>query len=134
MTTSSPETARLEAHLEHVRDDIGEMKDAISRMATAINTLTAIETKQAEHGSAISRAFGEIGDVRSRVSALELQQPMYRQTQGIVQKAVELVLVAVLGALLAMVVIKPQEVKQPATALQQPAGKEMEAQRNGAPK
>lgn len=135
MTTSNPETARLEAHLEHVRDDIGEMKNSIAEVAKAINTLATIETKQAEHASAISRAFGEIGSVSDRVKVLELQQPLSRQTQGIVNRAVEFVLIAVFGALLAVVVTKPAEVKAPAVIIQPAQGqKTMEAQTNGAPK
>lgn len=104
--TENPETARLEAHLEHVRGDIGEMKSAINDMAKAIQTLTAVETKQAEHGDSIRRAFGEISDVRSRVKTLELQQPLNKQTQSIVNKAIEVVLIAVLGGILSMILFK----------------------------
>lgn len=135
MTASNPETARLEAHLEHVRDDIGEMKVVISDMAKAIRTLTSIEAKQEEHNGAISRCFSEINEVRVRVTALEIQQPLNKQTQGVVNKAVEVVLIAVLGALIALVVVKPAEVKaQPVVVQSSPTAKGMEVQSHGTPK
>lgn len=135
MTASNHETARLEAHLEHVRDDIGEMKVVISDMAKAIRTLTSIEAKQEEHNGAISRCFTEIGEVRARVTSLEIQQPLAKQTQGVVNKAVEVILVAVLGALIALVVVKPAEVKaQPAVIQASPASKGVEVQTHGAAK
>lgn len=133
MTTPETEIALLGAHLGHVREDISEMRVSMDAMAKAITTLTAIETKQTEHSQAIGRAFNEIGEVRSRVMTLELAQPMAKQTQGIVSKAVEMILVAVLGALLALVVIKPSDVK-PAVIQAAPVTKGGEAQSHGATK
>lgn len=142
MTSSSPETARLEAHLEYVRADIGQMKTTLSDVARAIQTLSKIEARQDEHKGALERAFGGLKEVgvrvdalSARVAALESAQPMARQTQGIVNKAVEVVLIAVLGALIALVVVKPAEVKaQPVVIQASPGGKGMEGQTHGTPK
>lgn len=128
----STDIATLGAHMEHVREDISEMKGTIAEVAKAVTELARIEVKQAEQASAIGRAFGEIGDVRKRVEALELAQPGAKQTQGLVNKVVEYVLIAVLSALLALVVVKPEQAKAvPAVSVQQKAP---EAQTNGSTK
>ena len=128
----STDIATLGAHMEHVREDISEMKVTIADVAKAVHALAAVEIKQAEQSSAIGRAFGEIGNVRKRVEALEVAQPVAKQTQGLVNKAVEYVLIAVLAALLALVVVKPEQVKAvPAVHIPQKAP---EAQANGSSK
>lgn len=127
----TPDIAALHAHMEHVREDIGEMKSTIAAVARAVTTLAAVEVKQTEQGNAIGRAFGEIADVRKRVEVLEVAQPVAKQTQGIVSKLVEYVLIAVLSAVLALVVVKPEQTK-PAAAIAQPAQNKGIEGRNGA--
>lgn len=128
----STDIATLGAHMEHVREDISEMRGTIAKVADAVTELARIEVRQSEHNDAIKRAFGEISDVRKRVEVLEVAQPVAKQTQGLVNKVVEYVLVAVLTALLALVVLKPEQVKAvPSVNVPQKA---QEAQSSGSPK
>ncbi|MBS0370210.1 MAG: hypothetical protein JSS57_13515 [Proteobacteria bacterium] len=78
----------IQEALESVRDDIREIKSAISKMAEAVVRLAVLEEKQSTQAQAQERAFGAISKLEARVRDLEQSQPVQKLTAGWVVSAV----------------------------------------------
>ena len=105
------ERARIDAvnaqKLDTLIGDVGELKMSMRELTTAVNRLALIEERQANAQDALGRAFKEIEKHDVRIKSLELAEPLQKQSSDIVQKAVGMVMAAVVGALISLVVLKP---------------------------
>jgi hypothetical protein len=106
-TTPPGEQRLLEAviRVERMGADIGEIKNSIKEMASAITRLAIFEERQAHDRLEIARVIRGLDVHDARIVTLELAQPLQRQTTDWVGKAVWLVLGAVIMAVLAVVVV-----------------------------
>lgn len=64
-------TARLEARLDELRGDVGDLKTAMRDMATALTQIALVEERQAQAAAALERAFSAVTKVDARVGKLE---------------------------------------------------------------
>ena len=62
-------TARLEARLDELRGDVGDLKTAMRDLATALTQI--VEERQAQAAAALERAFSAVAKVDARVGKLE---------------------------------------------------------------
>jgi len=69
-----------------LREDIGELKDAMKEMAKAMERLARLEERDIERRSSIDRAFSEITKLEARVVALEQQAPASNRTNAWIDK------------------------------------------------
>lgn len=133
-TPHDPTVAVAVARLEAMTGDLQEIKGTLRELITQVGKLAVIEADQRNSNAAIERAFKEIErmgkrfddelvNVNRRIKTLEDAQPLQRQATDWVQKAVTMLLVAALGALISMVVIAPKA--QPAL----PVGQVMQERR-----
>lgn len=95
MTTETPAT---KGELQSLRDDVSDMKDALVRLADAYTKLAILEERQANSKSANERAFELIEKLTTRVHALEQQAPIHKQSSEWVNKAIGLLIAALIGA------------------------------------
>lgn len=72
----------LQEALDGVRDDVKEIKSAMSRMAEAVVRLAVLEERHTTVSNALERAFGAISKLEARVRDLEQAQPVQRLTSG----------------------------------------------------
>ena len=70
-------------------DDIGELKEALRQIASAVTRLALVEERQMQTNEALSRAFKQIDKVElkitsidQRIGALERMQPQQQQTSA----------------------------------------------------
>ena len=70
-------------------DDVGELKETLRQIATAVTRLALVEERQSQTNEALSRAFKQIDKVElkltgieQRIGALERMQPLQQQTNG----------------------------------------------------
>lgn len=99
-STKSPETIKeVGIHLGYISKDVAELKELINKQAEHYATLNFVEALKVE-------ADLEHKDHRERIERLEIKTTSYPLVEKIVFAAVGLVLVAVLGALIGLVVIK----------------------------
>ena len=76
-------------------DDVGELKETLRQIATAVTRLALVEERQSQTNEALARAFKQIdkidaklGSIDTRVAAMEKTQPLHQQTTGWVNSAV----------------------------------------------
>ena len=76
-------------------EDVGELKETLRQIASAVTRLALVEERQMQTNEALSRAFKQIDKldlkltaVEQRLGALERMQPMQQQTNGWVLTAV----------------------------------------------
>jgi hypothetical protein len=121
INTEATENRRLiEAviRVEAMGRDITEIKATTQQLATAISKMTLIEERQANDREAQTRIFGILEKHDGRINTLELAQPLQNQTTDWVNKAMWLVVGAVLSAVVAMVVFnRATDVHRPATPI-----------------
>jgi hypothetical protein len=91
--------------VESMGTDISDIKKSVRDMALAITRLAVFEERQTHDRSEITRVIKELGEHDRRIDTLELAQPLLALTTSWVQKAVWLVVGAVIAAVLALVVI-----------------------------
>lgn len=84
--------------LDQIIDNVDELKEAVRSLTQSVNRLAILEERLATNADSLGRAFKEIGKHDKRINALELAQPLQKQSSDIVQKVVALVLAAVIGA------------------------------------
>lgn len=87
--------------IDGVREDIREMKTALSRMADAMVRLAVLEERHLTVAGALERAFSAISKLEARVRELEQLQPVQKLASGWVTGAVSFG-----GGLLASIVLK----------------------------
>lgn len=70
-------------------DDVGELKEALRQIATAVTRLALVEERQSQTNEALSRAFKQIDKVEikltgieQRLGSLERLQPQQQQTSA----------------------------------------------------
>ena len=70
-------------------DDVGELKETLRQIATAVTRLALVEERQSQTNEALSRAFKQIDKVEikltsieHRLVALERMQPQQQQTSA----------------------------------------------------
>lgn len=86
------------AKLDQIIDNVDDLKKAVGELTKSVNRLAIIEERQATTSDSLGRAFKEIEKHDKRINALELAQPIQKQSSDIVQKAVAIILAAVIGA------------------------------------
>ena len=76
-------------------DDVGELKETLRQIATAVTRLALVEERQSQTNEALSRAFKQIDKVElkltgieQRLVSLERVQPLQQQTNGWVMTSV----------------------------------------------
>lgn len=91
--------------MEGQASDIAEIKGSMKEMTIALNKLAIVEERQSQDRSALDRAFKGVADHEVRIKRLEQAQPLQQQTTDWVQKALWLVVGAVISAVLSLVVL-----------------------------
>ena len=76
-------------------DDVGELKETLRQIASAVTRLALVEERQMQTNEALSRAFKQIDkldlkltSIEQRLGALERMQPQQQQTTTWVVSAV----------------------------------------------
>ena len=76
-------------------EDVGELKETLRQIASAVTRLALVEERQMQTNEALSRAFKQIDKfdlkltvVEQRLGALERMQPIQQQTNGWVMTSV----------------------------------------------
>jgi len=76
-------------------DDVGELKETLRQIATAVTRLALVEERQMQTNEALSRAFKQIDKldlkltgIEQRLGTLERMQPLQQQTNGWVMTSV----------------------------------------------
>jgi len=98
--------ALLEQRVDQMRDDIKELKTAITSIAQSLQVLSALEVKHMETREALSRAFTEITGHDQRLHVIENDMPVLRLTSSAARAIGWLVITAVVGAVLVLVLTK----------------------------
>ena len=76
-------------------EDVGELKETLRQIASAVTRLALVEERQMQTNEALSRAFKQIDKldlkltgIEQRIGSLERMQPMQQQTNGWVMTSV----------------------------------------------
>ena len=76
-------------------DDVGELKETLRQIASAVTRLALVEERQMQTNEALSRAFKQIDKldlkltgIEQRIGTLERMQPLQQQTNGWVMTSV----------------------------------------------
>ena len=76
-------------------EDVGELKETLRQIASAVTRLALVEERQMQTNEALSRAFKQIDKldlkltgIEQRIGSLERMQPIQQQTNGWVLTAV----------------------------------------------
>lgn len=72
--------------LDLLHADVGDMKEAIKTLATAINRLAVVEERLGNTSQALERAFVALDKVETRIALLEQKAVTSAQTSGWVEK------------------------------------------------
>ena len=79
-------------------DDVGELKETLRQIASAVTRLALVEERQMQTNEALSRAFKQIDKldlkltgIEQRLGTLERLQPLQQQTNGWVLTSVWIV-------------------------------------------
>ena len=79
-------------------DDVGELKETLRQIATALTRLALVDERQMQTNEALSRAFKQIDKldmkltgIEQRLGTLERMQPLQQQTNGWVMTSVWIV-------------------------------------------
>ncbi|ENO82063.1 hypothetical protein B447_04978 [Thauera sp. 27] len=70
-------------------DDVGELKETLRQIASAVTRLALVEERQSQTNEALGRAFkqidkidGKLTSIEQRVAAIEKEMPGQRQTSS----------------------------------------------------
>jgi hypothetical protein len=80
-------TSGISVKLDLLHADVGDMKEAIKTLATAINRLAVVEERLGNTSQALERAFVALEKVEARLAALEQTAVTSKQTNAWVDKA-----------------------------------------------
>lgn len=89
------------AKIDAMSTDMSELKSSFKELAMAVSRLAVIEERQTVTNESISRAFKNLDALSTRVSTLEMAQPIQKQSSDFVQQAVKYIVAIVLGAVVA---------------------------------
>lgn len=93
--------------MQGMSEDMAEIKTTMKELASAVQRLAVIEEKQTGLKSDIERALSEITKVGDRVTVLEQDRPLQKQSSDFVQTAVKYIVAAALGGLLSGIIRVP---------------------------
>lgn len=86
---SDPDINVVITRLGLLSDDVGELKETLRQIATAVTRLALVEERQSQTNEALSRAFKQIDKVElkltgieQRLVSLERVQPQQQQTSA----------------------------------------------------
>lgn len=82
------ETDVLHAELRAMREDVSEIKGAVSKVADALERLARLEERHSTVAGALERAFGAISKIEARLRELEQAAPVQKLTSGWVTNGV----------------------------------------------
>lgn len=88
------------AKIDAMSTDMSELKSSFKELAMAVARLAIIEERQTVTNESINRAFKTLDALSTRVTTLELAQPIQKQSSDFVQKAVGYIVAIVLGAII----------------------------------
>lgn len=84
--------------LDLLSEDVGELKETLRQIASAVTRLALVEERQMQTNEALSRAFKQIDKldmkltgIEQRLGTLERMQPLQQQTNGWVMTSVWIV-------------------------------------------
>lgn len=95
------ETDVVHAELRAVREDVTEIKGAVSKVADALERLARLEERHSTVAGALERAFSAIAKAEARLRDIEQAQPVNRLASGWVMNGAYAA-----GGMLAMLVLK----------------------------
>jgi hypothetical protein len=78
----------LTVRLDLLREDIGDMKNAISQLATSVNRLAVVEERLGNTSQALERAFKALEKIEQRLNVLETTAVSSKKTNEWVDKAI----------------------------------------------
>jgi tetratricopeptide (TPR) repeat protein len=76
----------ISVKLDLLHADVGDMKEAIKTLATAINRLAVVEERLGNTSQALERAFIALDKVEQRISSLEQAAVVSKQTNSWFEK------------------------------------------------
>lgn len=82
------ETEVMHAELRAMREDVSEIKGAVSKVADALERLARLEERHSTVAGALERAFVAISKIEGRLRELEQSQPVQKLTTGWVTNGV----------------------------------------------
>ena len=94
--------------IDAITNDMSDLKSTMKELVTAVGRLAVVEERQTSTNDSMGRAFKQLDTLSAKVSALELAQPIQKQSSDLVQKAVGYVVAVVLGAIVAGIWRAPQ--------------------------
>lgn len=74
--------------LESLHGDVGDMKQVLRDLTTAVTKLAIVEERQGQAAISLERAFKVLEKVEGRLDALERREPMNTQASEWVTRAV----------------------------------------------
>lgn len=80
--------ALLTQRVETIHEGFGEVRVVLQKLTDAVNTLALVEERQAQLSASLERAFNALEKVDARVSTLEMQVPVTRQTSEWVHRGI----------------------------------------------
>lgn len=95
------ETDVMHAELRAMREDLSEIKGAVSKVADALERLARLEERHSTVAASLERAFSAISKVESRLRELEQASPIQKLASGWVTNGVWAA-----GGMLAMMLLK----------------------------
>ncbi len=102
MSSEAPVTR---SELQSLQHDVSSIRDSMAKLASAYTELAVLKERQANHQDANEKAIESLqlqaAAIAARVAALESQAPITKQSSDWVQKAVGLIVAAVIGAAVA---------------------------------
>lgn len=94
------ESAILAVKIEAMGSDLQEIKSSMKELVSAVSRLAVVEERQSTTNDAIGRAFKDIAAIGARVTILEANQPIQKQSSDMVQTAIKYLVAIVLGAVI----------------------------------
>lgn len=82
------ETDVIRVELRAMREDLSEIKGAVSKVADALERLARLEERHSTVAGALERAFCSITKIEQRLSTIEIAQPVQKLTSGWVTNGV----------------------------------------------
>lgn len=117
-------TKDIEERVGVVEYAVGEIKESVNKIASAVETLARVEVKHEETREAMSRAFRTLDSHEQRITAVEAALPPLKEARGWAVRGL-LAIVGMVGiALLGLVLVSGRvEIKVGEVAATQAAGK-----------
>lgn len=96
--------ALLEQAVGQIGDNVREIKDATVAIAESVQSIARLEERQLSMSSGLERANEDITNIYGRVHALEVKQPESAMTNRWVNKAVDVLIVALVAGMVSVAI------------------------------